>query len=354
MFPSSFVPSQKPFDYDYRDRKVGLSLYIKRVFIKSDCEELIPPYLRFVRGLVDSDDLSLNVSREILQQDKQVVRIKKAITNKILSSLKELLESDRSAYEKFWTNFGTTLKEGIAFEPAVVDKLQNLLLFHSTSSDKPTSLQEYVGRMKPDQKAVYFITGDSLGQLQNSPYLEKLRSKGFEALLMVDKIDAWVVSGLSQYEEKPLQSITAEGLDLSTEEEKKSEEATLKESETKLKPVIEIMKEALKDQVKEIKLSTRLTESPVCLVSAEDSATAHMERILTSMGQPIPKNKRIMEINPSHPVYDAMLKSAKPQQEEWSEILYQQALLNEGSQIENPLKYSQQIARLMMAAQKNA
>ena len=345
-----YVPSQKPFDYEYRDRKVGLSLYVKRVFIKADCEELIPPYLRFIKGMVDSDDLTLNVSRELLQQDRQILKIKKALTGKILSSLKELLENDRVQYEKFWSQFGSTLKEGIALEPASSEKLQDLALFHSTDSDKLTTLREYRTRMKPEQKAIYYITGDSLSQLQNSPYLEKIRSKGFEVILMIDRVDAWVASSLSKYDEKPFQSITAENLDLSSEEEKKKEEENLKVKEEHLKPLIATMKEALKEQVKEIKLSDRLTESPVCLVSAQDSTTAHMERLLESMGQAIPKAKRILEINPSHPLFEKMLSVSKQKQEEWTEILYQQALLNEGSQIDNPMKYSQRIANLMVTS----
>ena len=345
-----YLPAQKPFNYDYRDRKIGINLYVKRVFIKGDCEELLPPYLRFVKGMVDSDDLTLNVSRELLQQDRQIVRIKKAITGKVLSTLKELLDTDRSTYEKFWAHFGTTLKEGIAMEPTSSEKLQDLALFHSTDSDKLTTLREYVSRMKPEQKEIFFITGDSLSLVQNSPYLEKVRSKGFEVLLMTDKVDAWVASGLNKYDDKPFQSIMSENLNLNTEEEKKAEEEKLKTAEAKLKPLIETMKEALKEQVKEIKLSERLTESPVCLVSEGGGTSAHMERLLESMGQSIPKSKRILEINPQHPLYEKMLNLNTSQQGEWADILYQQALLNEGSQLENPLKYSQKIAHLMMSS----
>ena len=346
-----FFPAQKPFNYDYRDRKVGLSLYVKRVFIKSDCEELLPPYLRFMQGMVDSDDLTLNVSRELLQQDRQILRIKKALTSKILSTLKDLLEKDRPTYEKFWKPFGATLKEGIATEPAMAEKLQDLALFYSTYSDQLTTLKEYVLRMKPGQKSIYFMTGDSLSQIQNSPYLEKLKAKGFEVLLMVDHVDAWVARGLKNYEEKSFQSITAEDLDLNSEEEKKVEQEKLKEAELKFRPLLDAMKETLKEQVKEIKLSERLTDSPVCLVSSSDQATsAHMERLLESMGQAVPKDKRVMEINPNHPVYAKMMHISKAEQDDWTEILYQQALLNEGSQIENPLKYSQKIAQLMMSS----
>ncbi len=348
-----FFPAQKPFNYDYRDRKIGLSLYVKRVFIKSDCEELIPPYLRFMQGMVDSDDLTLNVSRELLQQDRQILRIKKALTSKILSSLKDLLEKDRPNYEKFWKAFGATLKEGMATEPSVSEKLQELALFYSTASDQLTTLKDYVTRMKPGQKAIYYMTGDSLSQIQNSPYLEKLKAKGFEVLLMVDHVDAWVARSLRNFEEKPFQSITAADLDLNTEEEKKLEQEKLKEVEVKFRPLLDAMKETLKEQVKEIKLSDRLTDSPVCLVSSSDQATsAHMERLLESMGQAVPKNKRILEINPTHPLYEKMLQISPTEQEDWTEILYQQALLNEGSQIENPLKYSQKIAQLMIASHR--
>lgn len=345
-----FIPSQKPFDYDYRDHKPGLNLYVKRVFIKGDCEELLPPYLRFVKGLIDSDDLSLNVSREILQQDRQILKIKKAVTSKIQNSLRELLDSDKPSYLKFWTQFGSTLKEGVAFDPSSIEKLQDLVLFHSTHSDELTTLSEYVGRMKPAQSAIYYMTGESLNQMQNSPYLEKFRSKGFEVLLMADKIDAWVAPGLGKYQEKSLQSITADGLDLNDEEEKKEQEEKRKTAEVKFSSLVEVMKSALKDQVQDVKLSSRLVDSPVCLVSAEDAASAHMERLLKSMGKGIPHNRRILEINPNHPLYEAMLGVDRARQEEWSDILYQQALLNEGSLIENPMKLSQQIAKLMIAA----
>lgn len=349
-----YIPSQKPFNYDYRDRKTGLSLYVKRVFIKEDCEELLPSYLRFIRGMVDSNDLSLNVSREILQQDRQITRIRKALISKILSCLKELLETDRPNYEKFWANFGTTLKEGIAVEPNYSDKLQDLIMFHSShSTGQLTSLREYTERMKPSQKSIYYISGDTLLQIQNSPYLEKLKAKDFEVLFMTDKIDAWVAASLGKYNEKTLQSVMAEDLDLNTAEEKKAEEEKLQKIENNLKPLLEVMKETLSKYIKEIKLSDRLTESPVCLVSASNAASAHMERLLESMGQTAPKSKRVMEINPNHPLYEKMLKAPKPQQKEWTEILYQQALLNEGSPIENPLQYSQRIANLMISAIHN-
>ncbi|MFZ9595661.1 MAG: molecular chaperone HtpG [Bdellovibrionia bacterium] len=345
-----YLPSQKPLNYDFRDRKIGLNLYVKRVFIQADCEELLPPYLRFVKGMVDSDDLSLNVSREILQQDRQILRIKKALTSKILSSLKDLLAQDRASYEKFWANFGCTLKEGIPLEPSSSEKLKDLLLFHSTHSDGWTTLAEYVGRMKPGQKDIYTITGDSLEQIKNSPYLEKLKAKGYEVLLMSDSVDAWVSGGLGQFDGKSFQSATQENLDISTEEEKKEEQKKREQATERFKPLLESMQSSLDQWVKEIKVSDRLTDSPVCLVSSDQGASAHMERLMASMGQSLPKSKRILEINPEHPLYDKMLSLPSEKVQEWSLILYQQALLNEGSSIENPHLYSQRIAQLMMSS----
>lgn len=345
-----YVPSQKPFDYDYRDHKSGLSLYVKRVLIKSDAEELIPAYLRFMKGMVDSDDLSLNVSRELLQQDRQILKIKKALTGKIIGSLRELIEQDRPGYEKFWTAFGNTVKEGIPTDPGNTEKLHDLLLFRSTHSDQLTSLSEYIGRMKPDQKSILYVTGDHLTLVQNSPYLEKPRAKGYEVLLMTDKVDAWVASSLTQYKEKPFQSVMAEDLELDTAEEKEAEKQKLQEMEIELKPLILSFQEALKEQVKEVKLSERLTDSPVCLVASGGGMSAHMERILESMGQSLPKTKRTLEINPKHPLFEKMRHAPTGTQQEWAEILYQQALLNEGSQIENPLQYTQNIAKLMLNA----
>ncbi len=347
-----FLPSMRPFDYEYRDRKGGLSLYVKRIFIKGECEELLPAYLRFVKGMVDSDDLSLNVSRELLQQDRQIGRMKKAITHKILGALKDLLTQSRPDYQKLWSQFGSTLKEGIALEPGASEKIQEICLFHSTHSDELTTLQEYVARMKPEQKAIYYVTGDSLGQLKNSPYLEKVRSKGLETLLMVDKVDAWAADHFREFAGKSLQSIMSDQLDLLSDSEKAAESDQLKEAESKFKPLLQTMTEALKEQIKEVKLSKRLTDSAVCLVSEGSGSAAHMERLMKSMGQNIPVSKRILEINPDHPIYQKMLHLNTSQQVDWTDLLYQQALLNEGTPLENPLKFSQKISNLMLAAQR--
>jgi molecular chaperone HtpG len=346
-----YLPTKKPWNYLSRDNEYGLSLYIKRVFIMSDCKDLLPPYLRFVKGLVDSSDLSLNVSRELLQQNRQVSQIKKNVTNKILATLKELLAKDRSEYENFWSEFGPTLKEGLPGDAGNKERLQDLFLFHTTHSDKMTTLEEYVARMKSDQKSIFFITGDSLAQVSSSPYLEKLKEKGLEVLLMVDPIDEWVVNSLTEYKEKTLQSITKEGLDIDSADEKKAKEEEKKKVTEELAPLIELMKNHLKDQVKDVVISDRLTSTPVCLVSASNEMSSHMQKILSQMGQSTNLNsKRILEINPQHAVFKKMLTANPTQQQQWSEILYSQALLNEGSTLPDPVKFSKQVAELMVQA----
>ncbi len=350
-----YLPTKKPWNYNMRDMEYGLNLYIKRVFIMSDCKDLLPPYLRFTKGLVDSSDLSLNVSREILQQDRQVSQIRKNITNKILGTLKDLLTKDRTEYENFWSEFGATLKEGIPNDPSNKEKLQDLLLFHSTSSDKMTTLDEYVSRMPENQKNIFFITGDSLSQVSNSPYLEKLKEKNYEVLLLVDPVDEWVTESLTEYKGKKLQSITKEGLDLDTEEEKQKKAEEKKQAEANLKPVLETMKKALEGQVKDVVLSDRLTSTPACLVSSAHDPSAHMQKLMAQMGKEYASTtKRILEINPQHPVFEKMLKATPEQQTKWSEILYSQALLTEGSTLPDPVKFSQQVSELMVMAATNA
>jgi molecular chaperone HtpG len=345
-----YLPTQKPWNFNMRETEYGLNLYIKRVFIMADCKELLPPYLRFVKGLVDSSDLSLNVSREILQQDRQVLQIKKNIVTKILSGLKDVLTKERDKYENFWTEFGPTLKEGLPSDAPNKEKLQDLLLFHSTHSDKMTTLEEYVARMKPEQKNIFFITGDSLSQVSNSPYLEKLKEKGMEVLLMVDPIDEWVTNSVPQYKEKPLWSVTKEGLDLDSEEEKKTKEEAKKKASEELAPLLETMKKALEENVKDVVISDRLTTTPVCLVSSAEEMSAHMQKILSQMGQNFGNSKRILEINPNHPVFQKMQSASSEQQKKWAEILYAQALLTEGSTLPDPVKFSQAISELMVQA----
>ena len=346
-----YIPAKKPWNFNMRDTEYGLSLYIKRVFIMADCKDLLPSYLRFVKGLVDSSDLSLNVSREILQQDRQVSMIRKNVTTKILAGLKDLLSKDRTAYENFWSEFGATLKEGIPSDAPNKDKLQDLALFHSTTSDKMTTLDEYIARMPEAQKEIYYITGDAISQVSNSPYLEKLKEKNYEVLMLVDPVDEWVVNALTEYKGKKLQSITKEGLNLDSEEEKKQKEEELKAASETYAPLLSQMKKSLQAQVKDVVLSDRLTHTPVCLVSAAQDPSAHMQKLMAQMGQEYNMpTKRVMEINAKHPLFAKMLKATTEQQSKWSEILYAQALLNEGSSIPDPVKFSQQVAELMVQA----
>lgn len=345
-----YVPSALPFDYNQREMKYGLSLYVKRVFIADNCEELVPQYLRFMKGVIDSSDLPLNISRELLQKDRQIGGIRKAVVSKILRSFKNNLAKNRSEYETFWKLFGATLKEGIPSEPANKDELTDLCLFQTSNGEGFSTLAEYVERMKPEQKGIYYILGENLNHIQTSPYLEKLKQKGYEVIYLTDTVDEWVMNSLQNYKEKPLQSIAKEDLDLDTEKEKKEKEEDLATQQKKFKDLTTQIQKALDEHIKEVKISERLVDSPVCLVSGSNDPSAHMEKILGAMGQDLPKTKRILEINPQHPIFDKMLKMAAEKQNSWAEILYNQALLNEGSPIKDPARFNKQISQLMVDA----
>lgn len=348
-----YLPSKKPWNYQMKEYEFGLNLYIKRVFIMENCKDLLPSYLRFVKGLVDSSDLSLNVSRELLQQDRLVTQIRKSVVAKVFAALKDWLAKDRQAYEAFWSEFGTTLKEGIPTDSSQIEKIQDLLLFKSTNSTELTTLDEYVLRMKPEQKEIYFITGERLEAVQHSPYLEKLKEKGYEVLLLTDVVDEWLTQSLTQFKEKNMVSITKEGLNLDSEEEKKQKEIVKKAQLERFGSLIEKIKTTLTDNVKDVVISDRLTETPVCLVSAEHEMSANMQKILSKMGEGLGKeSKRILEINPNHLIFEAMLKGNEDQVKNWSEILYNQALLTEGNSIPNPVRFSKLIADLMIQSNK--
>lgn len=343
-----YIPSQRPWNYQMKEYEYGLNLYIKRVFIMDHCKDLLPPWLRFIKGLVDSSDLSLNVSRELLQQDRQVTQIKKNVVHKVLTIFKEMLGKERSDYEKMWQEFGPTLKEGMALEPLQKDKLSEILLFKSTTSDAWTSLDEYVGRMKPEQKDIYFLSGERLETLKNSPYLEKIQDKGYEVLLLTDAVDEWVTQELKEYKSKKVVSIANEKLDLDSEEEKKQKAEEKKALEERFKPLVENMKLWLSTQVKDVVFSDRLVKTPVCLVNEDNAMSARMEKILSQMGQAGGMgSKRILEVNPKHKVFDTMMSLPEEKQKIWSEILYNQALLTEGTPLPDPVRFSNMIADLM-------
>ncbi len=344
-----YIPSQKPWNYQMKEYEFGLSLYIKRVFIMDHCKDLLPPWLRFIRGLVDSSDLSLNVSRELLQQDRQVTQIKKNVVNKVLTTFKEMLTKERADYEKLWNEFGPTVKEGMALDPAQKEKLSEILLFKSTHSDAWTTLDEYVSRMKPEQKDIFFLTGERIENLKNSPYLEKIQDKGFEVLLLTDAVDEWVTQELKEFKTKKVVSIANEKLDLDSEEEKKQKAEERKALEERFKPLVENMKTWLSTQVKDVVFSDRLVKTPVCLVNEESGMSARMEKILSQMGQPggMMGSKRILEVNPKHKVFETMMSLPEDKQKVWSEILYNQALLTEGTPLPDPVRFSNMIADLM-------
>lgn len=344
-----YIPAKRPMNFHSRDTDYGLNLYVKRVFIMNDCKDLVPAHLRFVKGLVDSADLSLNVSREILQQDRQVQLIKKNVTNKIYATLKDLLTNSRKEFEGFWKEFGSTLKEGIAMDASSKEKLQDLILFNSSTQDGFTTLDEYIARMKPDQKEIFFITGESLSQVKNTPYLEKLNEKGLEVLLCVDPVDEWVMSALPTYKDKKLQSITRDDLNLDSAEDKKKKEEENKSLKERFMPLIETMKMNLSENIKDIVVSDRLSTSAAVLVNSANDPSANMERIMNRMGGDVqaPKVKRILELNLKHPLFESMLAKPVEDQKTWSEILYNQALLNEGSELPDPGKFTKQISDLM-------
>lgn len=349
-----YLPSKKPFNFQMKEYEYGLSLYIKRVFIMENCKDLLPSYLRFVKGLVDSSDLSLNVSRELLQQDRLVTQIRKNIVAKILATLKDWLAKDRKAYEDFWSEFGTTLKEGIPTDNTQVEKIQDLLLFNSTHTAALTSLDEYVARMKPEQRDIYFITGERREGIKHSPYLEKLKEKNYEVLLLTDTVDEWLTQSLPQFKQKNLVSVTKEGLDLDNAEEKIQKETIKKVQVERFGALMEKMKTSLSENVKDVVISDRLTETPVCLVSAENEMSANMQKILSKMGEGYDKeSKRILEINPNHLIFEAMLNANEEQIKNWSEILYNQALLTEGTSVPNPVRFSKLIADLMIQTNKH-
>lgn len=343
-----FVPGKRPFNFNTVNAKRGLNLYVKKVFIMSDCEELLPEYLRFVKGVVDCADLSLNISREILQQDQQVAAIKKSLTTKILNTLSDLQKKKSEDYLNFWNSFGSVLKEGIASDQANHEKLSKLFMFYSTKGEALTSLTEYVERMPEEQKHIYFLTGENLSQLRNSPHLEALKEKNYEVLLLNDDIDEWVVNHLSTFSDKQLKSVSQGNLDLETEEEKKKTQEEIKNLSEDYKDILSSMKSALEEEVKEVRISSRLKDSPVCLVSDENDMSANMQRILSAHKGEVPEVKRILEINPKHPVFKKMQSAQKGEHQEWAELFYGQALLNEGSQLKDPVKFSQQINRLIL------
>lgn len=349
-----YIPSKTPFNYYSQDYKKGLQLYSRGVFIMDNAEELLPEHFRFVKGLVDSQDLSLNISREMLQHDRQLKVIANRIEKKIKSELLLMLKNDREEYEKFWNNFGVQIKFGVYNEfGAHKELLQDLLLFYSSKERKLVTLDEYVNRMEEGQKDIYFVSGDKVEMMDELPIVKKVKDKGYEILYLTDNVDEFVLQTLMNYKEKNFKNVSQGDLDLDSEEEKKEKEKKAEENKDLLKD----LKEALGEQVKEVKISSRLVDDPVCL-SSDEGMSFEMEKVLSAMPEGNPygmKATRILEINPNHPIFEALqnvYENDKDGIKEYAELLYNQALLIEGFPIENPVEFSRKICDFMVKAAK--
>ncbi|HIV69304.1 MAG TPA: molecular chaperone HtpG [Candidatus Aquabacterium excrementipullorum] len=348
-----YVPAKAPYDLWNRDKRGGLKLYVKRIFIMDDAEALLPSYLRFVKGVVDSADLPLNVSREILQESRDVKAIREGCTKRVLSMLEDLANNEdtakREQYAAFWTEFGSVLKEGVGEDFANRERLAKLLRFASTHADdgaQSVGLADYVARMKEGQEAIYVITADTLAAAKNSPQLEIFKKKGIEVLLLTDRVDEWLLSHLYEFDGKPVQSVAKGSVDLGKlqdeEEKKKAEEA----AET-FKPLLERIKASLADKAGDVRVTTRLVDSPACLVSEEGDVSGHLARLLKQAGQEAPVTKPTLEINPEH----ALVKKLDTSEhfDDLAHIIFDQALLAEGGHLDDPAAYVRRVNELLLA-----
>ncbi|MEO6697705.1 MAG: molecular chaperone HtpG [Gammaproteobacteria bacterium] len=337
-----YIPSRAPFDLWERDSRHGIKLYVRRVFIMEDAQHLMPRYLRFVRGVIDSNDLPLNVSREILQGSKVVDAIRAAAVKRVLDLLENLATNETEKYTTFWKEFGRVLKEGIVEDYANRERIAKLLRFASTHTDTDTqdvSLTDYITRMKDGQEAIYYITAENFNAAKHSPHLELLRKKGIEVLLMHEPVDEWVATHLTEFEGKPLQSAAKGELKLDKFEDQAEKEQHRKTAD-EFKALVEKINNVLQDKVKEVRVSERLTTSPACLVSEAQDLGVHLERILKASGQKIPTSKPILEINAEHPLVKRLKDETNDGRfNDWSHILFDQALLSEGGQLEDPAAF---------------
>jgi len=345
-----FVPSRAPYDLWDRDHRRGIKLYVRRVFIMDDAKQLMPEYLRFVRGIIDSNDLPLNVSREILQQSRIVETIRAASVKRVLGLLDDLAANHPEKYATFWKEFGRAFKEGVVEDVANKDRVAALLRFATTHDDREeqtVSLADYVGRMKEGQDAIYYVTADGFGAARHSPHLEIFRKKGVEVLLMYDRVDEWVVSALTEFDGKPLRSVTKGDLDLgaiggATETEAEGPQTEYKELAARIQAT-------LKDRASAVRLTHRLTDSPACLVSDEHGISTNLERLLKASGQKIPTMKPVLEINPHHPIVERLKTETDDSRfSDWSHTLFDQATLAEGGQLDDPAAFVKRLNTLML------
>ena len=350
-----YIPSQAPFDLWDREQRHGVKLYVRRIFIMDDAQQLLPPWLRFIRGVIDSDDLPLNVSREILQKNKVVDSIRSGCTKKIIGLLKSMAKNDEEKYQKFWKIFGKVLKEGVVDSTDYKDDLSHLFRFSSThedTEDQKISLKDYVERMPESQKSIYYVIADSYMTAKSSPHLEIFRKKDIEVLLLSEPIDEWVTTHLSEFDSKKLQSVNKGELDLGDiqdEDEKKKD----KESNKAHDELVKRIKDILDEKVKEVRVTSRLTTSPACLVSDDNDMGRHLEQILKASGQNIPGSKPILEINPDHPI----IKKIDGEKDndlftDWSHILFDQALLSEGGQLADPVNFVNKLNAMIVSMAK--
>lgn len=341
-----FIPSKAPFDLWNRDNKKGIKLYVRRVFIMDDAEHLMPNYLRFVKGVIDSQDLPLNVSREILQGDRDIQKIKASSVKRVLDELTKLASKEPEKYQGFWNEFGQVIKEGVVEDHTNKDKITALLRFastHNSDDAQNVSLEQYISRMPEDQDAIYYITAESHKAAKGSPHLEMFAKKGIEVLLLSDPVDEWLVNSLGDFQEKSMKSVTKGDVSMS-DEEKQAQEAQKEE----LSSVTEKLQEVLSDVVKEVRLTNRLTESPACLVADENDPGANLERIMKAMGQDAPSSKPILEINPEHALIKR-LDASNDHFADWAQVLFDQAALSEGAQIKDPANYVKLVNKLLVA-----
>ncbi len=345
-----YLPARAPFDLWDRKAKRGLKLYVRRVFIMDDADKLLPAYLRFVRGVVDSADLPLNVSRELLQEGRDIDTIRSGCTKKVLSLLEDMAENDKEKYATFWTAFGNVFKEGIGEDTANRDRVARLLRFASTRLDteeQSVSLTDYLSRMKDGQSKIYYVTAESFKAAKNSPHLEVFRKKGIEVLLMAESIDEWVVGNLPDFEGRALVSVAKGGLDLGAMEDEEEKQARERD-EGEFKPLVERLQGSLGERVKDVRVTHRLTESPACLVSEEFEIGGNLARILKSAGRDAPVSKPTLEINPQHPVVQR-LRDEQAHFDDWAAVLFDQALLAEGGTLEDPASFVRRMNQLMLA-----
>jgi len=341
-----YVPAKAPFDLWNRDKRGGVKLYVKRVFIMDDAEALMPVYLRFVKGVIDSADLPLNVSRELLQESRDVKAIREGCTKRVLSMLEDVAENQKDKYADFWGEFGAVLKEGIGEDHQNQERLAKLLRFASTQVDSGVSFADYVGRMKEGQDAIYYITADSLAAAKGSPQLEVFRKKGIEVLLLVDRVDEWMLSHLYEFEGKPLQSVAKGGVDLGKLQDE-AEKKAAEEAAEAFKPVLERLKTTLKDRAKDVRVTTRLVDSPACIVVDEGDVSGHLARMLKQAGQDAPPSHPILEVNPAHALVRRL--EGDERFDDLAQVLFDQALLAEGGHLEDPSAYVQRVNRLLAA-----